>query len=69
MTEYFRIESCVRQGCNISHGFFNVYMDAVIKGENGEGREWRLPGLLYAGDLVLCGKLEENLKQIVGCFV
>ena len=21
-----------------------------------EGREWRLPGLLYADDLVLCGK-------------
>ena len=25
-------------------------------------REWRLPGLLYARDLVLCGRLEEDLK-------
>ena len=43
-------------------------------GENGlrfleEGREWRLPGLLYAGDLVLCGESERDLKVIVGNFV
>ena len=25
-----------------------------------EGGEWRLPGLLYADDLVLCGKSEAN---------
>ena len=49
----------------------NVYMDAVIKevkmgiGKRGvrfleEGREWRLPGLLYANDLVLCGESKED---------
>ena len=41
-------------------------------GENGdgkEGREWRLPGLLYADDLVLCGELEEDLRAMVGRFV
>ena len=48
-------------------------------GENGdgeegmrfqeEGREWRLPGLFYADDLVLCGELEEELKAMVGRFV
>ena len=27
-----------------------------------EGREYRLPGLLYADDLVLCGELEEDLR-------
>ena len=27
-----------------------------------EGREWRLPDLLYADDLVLCSKWEEDLK-------
>ena len=31
--------------------------------------EWRLQSFLYAGDLVLCGKLEEDLKVMVGCFV
>ena len=34
-----------------------------------EGREWRLPSLWYAGELVFCGKLEEDLKVSVGCFV
>ena len=46
---------------------FNVYMDAVIKDVKmgmerrgvrflEDGREWRLPRLLYVDDLVLCGK-------------
>ena len=30
-----------------------------------EGKEWRLHGLLYADDLVLCGELEEDLKVMV----
>ena len=34
-----------------------------------EGREWRLPGLLYADDLALCGESEEDLRAIVGRFV
>ena len=51
---------------------FNVYMDAVMKGENmdgEEGREWRLPDVFYADDFVLCGKSEEDLRAMVGCFV
>ena len=28
----------------------------------------RLPGLLYADDLVLCGELEEDLRLMVGQF-
>ena len=34
-----------------------------------EGGECRLPGLLYADDLVLCIELEEDLKAMVGQFV
>ena len=34
-----------------------------------EGREWRLPGLLYADDFVLCGKSEKDLRAMVGGFV
>ena len=34
-----------------------------------EGREWRLPGLLYVNDLVLCGESEEDLRAMVGRFV
>ena len=33
-----------------------------------EGREWRLPGLSYADDLVLFGKSEENLRVMVEWF-
>ena len=56
-SEQFRIDNRVRQGCIISSWLFNVYIDAVmkeVKGGNGkERREWRLPSLLYADDLVL----------------
>ena len=38
-------------------------------GDGKYGREWRLCGLLYIGDLVLYGLLEEDLKVMVGCFV
>ena len=31
----------------------------------GEGREWRLSGLSYADDLVLCGESEEDLRAMV----
>ena len=34
-----------------------------------DGREWRLPGLLYAGDLVMCEESEEELRAMVGRFV
>ena len=30
------------------------------------GREWKLPGLLYEDDLVLCGESEEDLRVMVG---
>ena len=34
-----------------------------------DGREWKLPGFLYADDLVLCGELEEELRMVVEQFV
>ena len=33
-----------------------------------DGREWRLPGLLYADDLVLCDESEEELRAKVERF-
>ena len=42
------------------------------RGENGdgkEGKEFKLPNVLYADDLVLCGELEEDLRVMVGQFV
>ena len=77
VSKQFRIDSGVRQGCIMSPCPFNVYMDIVLKevkmgkGRRGvsfleDGREWRLPSLLYADDLVLCGELEEDLRVMVG---
>ena len=57
---------------HVSLAFQRVYECSDERGENGdgeEGREWRLPGLLYAGDLVLIGKLEEDLRAMVRHFV
>ena len=33
-----------------------------------EIREWKLPGLLYADDLVLCDESEEDLRAMTGWF-
>ena len=52
--------------------YIYIYIYIYIKGENGdeeEGREWRLPGILYAYNLVLCGALEEDLRAMLGRFV
>ena len=78
-SERFRIYSWVRQGCIMSPWVFNVYMDRVMKEVKmgmgrrgvsflGDGREWRLHGLLYTDDLVLCGESEEHLRVMVGRF-
>ena len=34
----------------------------------GEGREWKLPGLLYADDLVPCDVSEEEMSAMVERF-
>ena len=67
-SECFRINSGVRQGCIMSPCLFSVYMDAVMEVKMGMGGEWRLPGLLYADYLVLCGESEEDLRAMVGRF-
>ena len=49
-----------------------IYVCSDERCENGdgkEGREWRLPSLLYVDDLVLCGESEEDLREMVGQFV
>ena len=68
--EWFRIGNEIRQYCIMSPWNFNVYIDAVMKEVKiGMGREWRLPGLLYEDDLVLCGESEEDLRVMLGWFV
>ena len=69
-SERFRINSEVRQGFIMSPWLFSVYIDGVMKEAKmgmerrrvsflDDGREWRLPGLLYADYLVQCGESEE----------
>ena len=61
-SDRFRIDSGVRQGRIKSLWLFNVYMDGMMKevkmgmGRRGvsfleDGREWILPGILYAGSM------------------
>ena len=48
-----------------------IYGRSDEGGENGdekEGRECRLPGLLYADDLFLCGEWKEEPRVMVGRF-
>ena len=60
----------------MSPWLFSIYMDAVMKEVKmgmgmrllEERRECRLPGLLYAGNLILCGESEEDLKVMMGHF-
>ena len=33
-----------------------------------DGREWRLPGILYVDELVLCSESEEDLRLMVELF-
>ena len=64
----------------MSFWLFNVYMDAVVKEMKmrmrrrgvrflEKGGDWRLLGLLYADDLVLCGEFEEDLRAMVRRFI
>ena len=72
-SETFRIDSGVKQGCFISLYLFNACYDVVMKEGNmgigwrivrflEDGREWRLPSVLYANGLVLCGESEKELS-------
>ena len=59
--------------------FQSMYGRSDEEGEDGDGkkgseipvggREWRLPGLLYANDMILCGESKEDLRAMVGRFV
>ena len=62
--------------CHVPLALQRVYGQSNIRGENGDGvdrnkisggggereRDWRMPGIPYADDLVLCGGSEEELN-------
>ena len=37
--------------------------ERCVNRDGEEGRKWRLPSLLYADDLVLCGELDEDITM------
>ena len=64
----FKIDNGVRQSVTCPFGF-SMGMGWMGVRFLEEGREWRVPGLFYADDLVLCGEWEEDLKAMVVRFV
>ena len=72
--KYFGNNNIIRQSCIIITWLFKLYMDTAMKEVKmgvsllEDEREWRLPSLLYADDLVLCGESEEDLGVMVGRF-
>ena len=64
-----RVKGSESKGCIISPWFFSERSEEVVENGNGEeGREWGLPGFLYADDLVLCSESVEDLRAMVGRF-
>ena len=49
--------------CPLGSSMYGRSDEVGKNGDGEEGREWRLPGFLYADDLVLGGELEV-LKEI-----
>ena len=63
----YNVSLAVKCICRCSdEGKMGIGRRGVILLEHG--REWRLPGLLYIDDLVLCGGSEDDLKAMVGRF-
>ena len=66
--ECFKSNSGVSEGCIVSPCLFHVDMDGVMREVkkgieiSRGGEEWRLPGLLYASDLVLCDESKGDLE-------
>ena len=79
LSESFKVNVGVRQGCVMSPWLFNIYMDGVIKecmaGSMGrgaklesEGREWKILTCLYADDAVLLAESAKDLQRVVTDF-
>ena len=46
-----------------------IAYNSAVKVEAATGRERRLPGFLYADDLILCSGSEEDLRAAVESFI
>ena len=76
-SESFEVKVGLRQGCVMSPGLFNIFMDGVVREINArlEGRglgligddrqPWKLNQILFADDTALVADSEEALQQLV----
>ena len=67
MSEVFEVTCDLRQGCVLSPFLFSLYKDSVVKklrvaGVRVEGRGQLITALLYADDVVLFAKSEEEMR-------
>ena len=70
LSDWFRINIGVKQGCGMSPWLFNLYMDVLLrKALNGTDGvhigESIVPALAYADDVVVFGKNEEQLGRMI----
>jgi hypothetical protein len=76
----FKVQVGLRQGCVMSPGLFNIYMDSVVREVSGivgnegvslrneNGIEWVLNMLLFADDTVLLSDSERGVQNMVEVF-
>ena len=56
---------CVDSIFTLKQIYICIYGFSDEGDEDGDGRGWRLSGLLYTDDLVLCDESEEDLRVMV----
>lgn len=74
---WFPVKVGLRQGCVMSPGLFNIFIDSVVKEVNarvlekgtemvdGQKCKWEVNQLLFADDTALVGDSEEKLQRLV----
>ena len=79
MSDSFRIQMGVRQGCVMSPWLFNIYMDGVLREMKANvggvgvemcvnGGNWVLNTILFADDTALIAENERDLQKLVNMF-
>jgi len=77
-TSFFEVNNGLRQGCVMSPGLFNLFIDKVVRLMEREGKGvrmrdqhdiWNVNMLLYADDVVLLSESQRDLKVLVDEFV
>ena len=73
MTDWFNVDSGLKQGCILSFSMFNIYVNSLIDDINAlnigiDIDNEKLAILLYADDVVLLTENEKDLQKIMDVF-